>query len=151
MSRRSIAKAEGAQEPDKRPQVKRRRSRKVTRPMTDGIVNLLNLPLSLFAADWALEEHEIVALSASLCDLAAANPYVAQLIINLANARGWGSFPAAVGAIVVKRLAKAGRLPELAAMPADAVLYAMAGADGQAAAAMEVVQKAATEPESGGA
>lgn len=110
---------------DRRPR-KRTRKARVNLAMCEGMVALINLPLTMLVKDMALTEVEVQALVNSLYDLARSNAYVGNFIANLSNASTWGTFPTVVGAIAAKRLAAAGKLPPTVALPAEGIIYGVA-------------------------
>ena len=112
---------------DKPPKVTRKpRMHKVTLDMVDAIVQMMTLPLNFIAPEYALTVVESDALVVAMTDLAAQNPWVANIVYSLVTGSQLLEVPLVVGAIGVNKLVVAKRLPDTVKIGTDVLLESVA-------------------------
>lgn len=102
------------------------KAHKVKTEMVQSLVQLVNLPLSLFAGDYALTEVEAGALVVAVTDLASVNPFVANLIYNLVSFDRGVELPIVLASIGVNKLIVAKRIPEATGFASNLMLSTIA-------------------------
>lgn len=134
---------------DVAPKVKRASpKKKITMDMVAGLVDLINLPLSFITPAYALSEVESAALTVAICDLAAQNAWVNNLISNLLTVNNSAQLPIVLGAIVTNKLIVAEKVPPMASIATEGILAAVASRRGKGFA--NVVSNARTESQAEG-
>ena len=117
---------------DRPPKVTRKpRTHKITQDMVDAIVQMLILPVSFIAPQYALTVVETDALVVAMTDLAAQNPWVANVIYSLVTGSQLLEVPMVLGAISVNKLVIAKKLPEMTKIGTDVILESVAARRGK--------------------
>ena len=119
--------------PDTAPKQRKSHDKKlrVTQDMAEALIQLVNLPLSMFMPAYALTGLESDALTVAITDLAAQNQMVANIIYNLVTVNKMAELPLVLGAIALNKLVVAGKAPVIAAIPAQGVLSSVATRKGK--------------------
>jgi len=99
--------------------------------MVDAIVQMLILPVSFIAPQYALTVVETDALVVAMTDLAAQNPWVANVIYSLVTGSQLLEVPMVLGAISVNKLVIAKKLPEMTKIGTDVILESVAARRGK--------------------
>jgi len=87
-----------------KPKARAKKTRRVTRQMTDALAQLVGIPLQVLSPADALTDNERIALSIALCDAAASNDIINTIIVNLTSVGGVGELVAVTAAIAGKRI-----------------------------------------------
>jgi len=107
------------------------KTHKITQDMIDALVQLINLPVSFMASDYALTETESAALVVAITDLAAQNVWVNNIIYSLVTANRLAEVPMVVGAIAVNKLIVAKKVPEMTGIATNVILESVAARRGK--------------------